>query len=332
MNIDLKTRPFTTACVIVALIFGLGIILRLTHGIEINNQAGAGLDKMNYPTARLSGIACANSDHRPLAVMVSSDPEARPLSGISQADMVFEMPVTPSGVTRMMAVFQCTEPAEIGSVRSARLDFVPIALGLGAVYAHWGGEHTVLEELNGHIIDNIDGLHYDGTIYYRKSGIKPPHNGFSNYTLLRQAMQENHYDWRLTDQTPTYQFVDNKKSAGVETGPTVYAEQFKVSWRYDMTTNAYVRSRNGLVELDKNTNQAVSVKNVLVMHTTWSPISKDYLRIKTVGNGQLERYSNGQLTHGTWEKQSNQGKLYFYDQNHQEIKLDTGSSWIEIVV
>ena len=332
MDTNLKTKPFLVACIVVGGLVVVGLGLSLTHSVEVNQKASADLAKMEYPVARLSGVRCANSDHRPLAVMVSSDPEARPLSGISQADMVFELPVTPSGVTRMMAVFQCVEPSEVGSVRSARLDFVPIALGLGAVYAHWGGEHTVLEELNNHIVDNIDGLRYDGTIYYRKTGIKPPHNGFSNYKLLRQAMQANHYDWRLVDQTPAYQFNDAKVTVGTQTGPTIYADQFQVSWRYDAKSNGYIRSRNGQIELDKISSQAVNVKNVLVMHTTWSPISKDYLRVKTIGSGQLEVYSNGQIISGSWEKQTDQGKLFFYDQNHKEIKLVTGNSWIEVVI
>src|SRR3990167_11243831 len=101
MDTDLKTKPFLVACIVVGVLIVIGLGLSLTHSVEVNQKASTDLDKMGYPVARLSGVRCANSDHRPLAVMVSSDPEARPLSGISQADMVFEMPVTPSGVTRM---------------------------------------------------------------------------------------------------------------------------------------------------------------------------------------------------------------------------------------
>ena len=69
--------------------------------------------------------------------MMASDSEALPF-GIGQADMVFEMPVTESGVTRMMAVFQCTHPSEFGSIRSARED-LPYVLGLDVIYMHWEG-------------------------------------------------------------------------------------------------------------------------------------------------------------------------------------------------
>ena len=84
----------------------------------------------------IAGLNCETAQRRPVAVMLASDPEARPLSGIGQADVVVEMPVTPNGVTRYMAIYQCQTPKEIGSVRSAREDFVPLAAGFSIIYAH----------------------------------------------------------------------------------------------------------------------------------------------------------------------------------------------------
>ena len=72
------------------------------------------------------------------------DPEARPLSGIGQADVIIEMPVTPNSVTRFMAVYQCQTPKEIGSVRSAREDFIPLAAGFNTIYAHWASGWAVI--------------------------------------------------------------------------------------------------------------------------------------------------------------------------------------------
>src|SRR5437870_3059468 len=83
------------------------------------------IDKSAQKTSSIAGLKCDNAQRRPVAVMMPSDPEAKPLSGISAADLVMEMPVTPNGVTRFMAIFQCQTPKEIGSVRSAREDFIP---------------------------------------------------------------------------------------------------------------------------------------------------------------------------------------------------------------
>jgi len=298
--------------------------------IEISNN----LTGINVPTNKpeqkspIMGVECANANARPFAVMVSSDVEARPLSGIGEADMVFEMPVVENGFTRMMAVYQCGQPKEIGSVRSSRLDFVPLALGIHSIYAHFGGEHTVLEELNNGIIDNIDGLKYDGTIYYRKPNIPKPHNAFTSYDLLTKISKDLGYD--MSDSTISYPHEDSSKSMGEVSPISLFAEGFKVNWLYDKNSNSYFRTRNGLPEIDKNSGKQVEAKNVIVMKTTWSPVSKDYIRVKTVGSGGLLVYKDGTVVTGTWEKKDDKSKLYFYDENHKEVKLAPGIIWVEI--
>jgi len=89
-------------------------------------------------------------------------------------------------------------------------------------------------------------------------------------------------------------------------------------------------TKQNLPEIDKNTNGQVEAKNVVIIKTTWSPINKDYIRVKTVGSGGLLVYKNGTVVTGTWEKKTDKDKLYFYDQNHKEIPFVPGSIWIEI--
>src|SRR3989344_2659590 len=85
--------------------------------ISVDNP-GQAKEEIREAKSSIAGISCDNYDRRPFAVMLAGDREARPLSSLSQADMVFEMPVAPTGITRFMAVYQCNEPNEIGSIRS----------------------------------------------------------------------------------------------------------------------------------------------------------------------------------------------------------------------
>ena len=307
--------------------------------IEISNKnEEEKTKKMGIST--LTGIECENYNSRPYAVMLSSDKEARPLSGAGEADMVFEMPVVENGFTRMMAVYQCNRPKELGSIRSSRLDFVPLALGLNAIYAHFGGEREVLKELNSGVIDNIDGLKYDGTIYYRKKSTPRPHNAFTDFTLLAQAVLELNYKSdgntigypHEKESPPSRKATEGQsKSRGTTEPSVIFSKEFEVLWKYDAVANSYLRSRAGKAEIDKNTGQQVRAKNVVVMKTTWSPINKDYIRVKTVGSGGLLVYKNGQVLSGNWEKKTDKDKLYFYDQNHKEINFVPGSVWVEII-
>ena len=325
------TRKTNIAIGIVAVaMIGVGLFFSYRSIDILNGSAfigGVGANQRGI----LTGGECDNANDRLVAIMLSSDPEARPLSGIGQADIVFEMPVTPSGVTRMMAVFQCERPKEIGSVRSARLDFVPLALGLDTIYAHFGGEHAVLAELDAGVIDNIDGLKYDGTTYYRKSSIPKPHNAFTNFELLKKIIGDLNYKNTNTFAGYPHDPPSHKATEGFESVPSIYSDQFTVTWRYDAKSNSYFRSRDNRAEIDKNTNQQVSVKNVVVAQTTWSPISKDYLRIKTIGGGVATIYKNGQKIVGTWKKADDQAKLFFYDNKGIEIQFALGKIWVEFV-
>ncbi|MDO8669082.1 MAG: DUF3048 domain-containing protein [Candidatus Buchananbacteria bacterium] len=311
--------------VIVVLVVGGVLLFKLGNNIEISNKNGG--ENVKKEKSMLAGVECENYDARPYAIMLSSDKEARPLSGIGETDMVFEMPVVENGFTRMMAIYQCNRPKELGSVRSSRLDFVPLAFGFNAIYAHFGGEKEALKELNSGVIDNIDGLKYDGTIYYRKKSIPMPHNAFTNFDLLEEISSKLGY--KLNGSEISYPHEGDKSKGEIEPEP-VFNKEFQVSWKYNKETNSYFRSRTNKPEIDKNTGKQVGAKNVVIMKTTWSPINKDYIRVKTVGSGGLLVYKNGAVVTGTWEKKNDHAKLFFYDQNHKEIPFVPGPTWVEV--
>lgn len=306
-------------------LFGLrGSEITITNTENDNNLE---INKSEKQKSLIAGIECENYNARPVAVMISSDEEARPLSGIGEAEMVFEMPVVDTGFTRMMAVYQCNQPSEIGSVRSSRMDFVPLALGLNAIYAHFGGEREVLQELRSGIIDNIDGLRYDGEYYYRKKSIPRPHNAFTSSNLIAKISSQLGYKASGSVEYPQ----GDDKSRGEISPPPVFAKDYQVVWTYNKSNNSYFRSRVNKPEIDKNTNKQVEAKNVIIMKTTWTPINKDYIRVTTVGSGEAVVYKNGEAVAGTWRKENDKAKLYFYDKKGKEIEFVPGPIWVEIV-
>ena len=104
----------------------------------------------------LSGLACDDWNRRPFAVMQPADLSARPAAGFSDADMVFEMPVITNSITRLMAVYVCGNPDDVGSMRSARHDYIALAKGLDAIFVHWGGSHYAIDKLNQGVIDDMN--------------------------------------------------------------------------------------------------------------------------------------------------------------------------------
>lgn len=301
------------------------------------NISGLGSATISKNPSSIAGLNCADTQRRPVAVMMPSDPETRPLAGISQADVVVEMPVTPNGVTRFMAVFQCQTPKEIGSIRSAREDFIPLAASFNAIYAHWGGEHGALDRLNKHVMDNINALLYDGNTFYRKKSIPKPHNGFTTLALLFSRAKNLGYS--QTKDFAGYPHSDAKPTrnlSNIATSVSVpYPSPYNVTWTYNQAQNVYSRTRGNKAELDKNTNKQVTARVITVMHTTSQILVKgdQYIEVKTTGEGMAEVYQNGVKITGTWKKDSAKldSKLFFYDQNGDEIKFAPGQIWIEIV-
>lgn len=97
------------------------------------------------------------STKRPALVMIENHPEARPQSGLSSADIVYEA-IAEGGITRFMGVFYCQAQANLGNVapvRSARIYFVNIAAGYNTpIYTHVGGGNCSRDEGTGQCTSN----------------------------------------------------------------------------------------------------------------------------------------------------------------------------------
>ncbi len=280
----------------------------------------------------LRGEACQTPTQRPIAVMLASDYEARPLSAVGQADMVFEMPVTPDGITRMMAVYQCSAPKEMGSIRSARADFIPLAQGLDAILVHWGGEKDALDSLNRGVINNIDALKYEGTTFYRKNSIPRPHNGFTSSELLTRRIEQ--LDYRATTSLDPYLHLtepsDRNLGSLVDTIEIPWPQGMSVRFTYDRSTNTYVRARGGSPEYDAQTNTQVRASVVILVETTATFQHDQYIRVDTLGSGAATIWQNGRRMNGLWRKDRALDKLVFTDSQGTELPLMPGMIWVLI--
>lgn len=84
---------------------------------------------------------------RPIVQMIENHEEARPESGLSKADVVYEA-VAEGGITRFAAVFYCGASAETvkaAPLRSARVYFINLAAGYGdkPIFLHQGGANNI---------------------------------------------------------------------------------------------------------------------------------------------------------------------------------------------
>lgn len=84
---------------------------------------------------------------RPIAAVIENHADSRPQSGLSKADVVYEV-VAEGGITRFLSVFYCGASAEdvtIAPIRSARVYLVNWAAGYGdnPIFVHIGGANNI---------------------------------------------------------------------------------------------------------------------------------------------------------------------------------------------
>jgi hypothetical protein len=119
---------------------------------------------------------------RPVAVMISNHADARPLSGLTSADLVIETLVE-WGITRNIAFYWSKTPEKVGSVRSAREYFLEWLSPYDALYIHVGCASTTNPRTNAceHLFTyNIKDVSYFGSWRVNDGTTYAPHNAFSS--------------------------------------------------------------------------------------------------------------------------------------------------------
>ncbi|MFL6517468.1 MAG: DUF3048 domain-containing protein, partial [Bacillus sp. (in: firmicutes)] len=166
------------------------------------------VDPYFYP---LTGVGSETStDTRAVAVMINNHPKARPQSGLTKADLVYEI-LAEGDITRFLAVFQSEKPKNIGPVRSARDYYIYLAKGLNALYIAHGYSPEAKKLLKSNYIDNLNGIVYDGTLFKRSKTRKAPHNSYITYENILKGAKQKDYSMEKGPAPLTFLTEDESK-------------------------------------------------------------------------------------------------------------------------
>ncbi len=227
------------------------------------------------PVGAISGVPCENWNRRPVAIMQPVDAQARPVAGFSDADMVFEMPNPAAGifVTRLMGVYQCETPEEVGSIRSARHDYINIAKGLDAIFVGWGGSAFALKKLDDGVIDNLDcnnqGGKSAGAYCFRKERtglMRIEDTGYIKFAKILEATKD--FGYRMESKFAGYPHQEDKPLDARPTGGHLrigFPGIMEAEYDYDRETNSYKRIWGGVPDTDRTTKERIAPKNIVVV-------------------------------------------------------------------
>lgn len=284
-----------------------------------------------------------NENRYPIMIMIENLVTIRDIqSGLQNAGVVYEV-LAEGGITRFGAVYtnyleKDEAVKEFAPVRSARQYFVDIAKEYGALYVHAGGSPGALEDLAvSEDVINLDQIGGDEGFFYRVNDTVAPHNLNTSTELLIEALKAKEVfeseatftPWEFKTETPEKDREETVSTISIPYTSESYASEYV----YDKEKNLYMRSNGGLPHVDKNTGEQISVKNVVVQFADTSLLEADTgrLDIAVVGEGKAYIFQEGQVIEGTWSKEDETARTYFYDENEEKVSFIPGNTWVSIV-
>ena len=97
-------------------------------------------------------------------------------------------------------------------------------------------------------------------------------------------------------------------------------------------TKEYKRFQYGEAQIDEANSQQLTCDNIILQYSSYQPYDENgYLNIDTSSGGKGKYITRGKAIDITWEKDTQWGITRYYDQNHNEIQLNTGKTWVEII-
>jgi hypothetical protein len=318
------------------------------------------------PVNPLTGEEVASWDlvtRRPLAVKVENDAQARPQSGIVDADLVYEELVE-GGITRFICVYLSREASSIGPTRSARPSDIDITFFLNPLLICSGGSSSVMSMIQ------ASGMMYieeDDTHFWRERTRRAPHNLYTSTALLRQYLLERGdafdslLDSGLYFAEPQEEAEEEEPVPAAGAGEEVAGEEgtaqgksvmvakattinvaYKAamcaaSYQYDASVGKYLHSIQGAPHNDLTTGARVAPRNVIIQYVT---VTNSGLRDVTgaavpvsqvTGSGKCLVFTGGEVYHATWQKGSRSVPTTFSDENGNPVPLRPGQTWIHLI-
>jgi Protein of unknown function (DUF3048). len=109
---------------------------------------------------------------------------------------------------------------------------------------------------------------------------------------------------------------------------------YDVEWKYDSTTNSYMRFNAGQPFIDWEFDKPqIAAKNVVIMFAkeTGPLDSEHHMYYQDTGTGKAIVFQNGQAITGTWSKATPLDRDIYYDTTGKEISMVRGQTWVEVL-
>ncbi|MBO6241527.1 MAG: DUF3048 domain-containing protein [Butyrivibrio sp.] len=286
-------------------------------------------------------------DQRPIAAMVDNEKTALPHYGTAEADVVYELMNSTANdrITRLMCLVKDWGNIEqLGSIRSTRPTNIMLASEWNAVLCHDGGPYY-----NDQYFSQPWSAHFSGTFSRVNNGKSKE---FTEY-IINGDLENNFSDYEGTAGYETtyneyanegehFNFVTYGEQINLDEKYSRYYAANKVSlpfWHngstltYNPETGLYEYSEYGETHEDAEDGEVLAFKNVILQNCDFVQLDDNgYLIYNCIDSGKYAWYlTNGVAKDVTWVKTSETDVTRYYDENGEELEINTGKTYIALV-
>ena len=278
-----------------------------------------------------------NGNDRPIAVMIDNHDDAWPQAGLQRAYMVYEI-IVEGGETRLMALFKGADDVEkIGPVRSARHYFIDYAMENDAIYTHFGESPQASSDIKKYSIAEIDGISEDGTTFWRVKDKAAPHNAVTSMKNLIQSAKNKNYRMTSSEDSVLNYVTDEvnlEDGQGAVSVTIPHSQLQTVKYEYDEQNKVYERYARGKEQVDWDTDEPITVKNIIITfcdnYTLSDTENKGRQGLKNIGTFDGYYITNGKAIKIKCIKNARDEQTVYQDLNGKEIDVNDGNTFVHI--
>ena len=278
-------------------------------------------------------------NQRPIAAMVDNEKTALPHFGVNDCDIVYEMTNSAQngGITRLMCIMKdWGSISQLGSIRSVRPTNLQIAPEYGAVVCHDGGPFWIDTFLKNAFVQ-----HFSGTFSRVDNGKS---REFTEY-ILSGDLDKNFKNQNLSTEYSEYYQGGSHFNFASEKNPVELSgsecSEIKLPFKhnesmltYDSSKGLYMYSEYGSAHKDGKTGEQTGFKNVILMSGEMHVLDDHGYMQFIVNNikGRKGYYAtNGKVIPITWSKDNDISYTHYYDEDGNELKINTGKTYIALI-
>lgn len=268
-------------------------------------------------------------DRRVLAVKMDNHPNARPQSGVDQADMVIELMV--EGITRFITIWHHSDAEYMGPVRSGRPTDQTILTAFNEPTFVISGAQGWVQSM----IRDV-GIHLIGEVHpetFRINSRRAPHNLYANTILLRDHAESLGYP----DEPPVgslWEFGPVPAEADAAEAIRMDFEGNIVNWDWDDETGTWLRTMSGTEsEWENEDGETGRIGFPVIVALYVERYSVGGLpSSRTAGSDQPAFiFADGKVVEARWERDDIYEWFTLTDGNGEVIPVPEGQVWVALV-